>query len=423
MKAIAVTCPHCGARVQVTGDPDTVRCEYCGTTSVIQRRTRVLERVLPPPPNQQRMPVAVQRRGSMTAISLLGTLLPIGIGIGATVYVQRYAQQAVHTAGSTAGRAASHAPDAPEWQGTDGAIVLASGDILGRSRRVRQADEVRAILLDGASGTPRWESAPLGTYSDTYQGKLALAGDLIVFASPRAEVRALALADGKERWRTQLDERVAQLCDGGTDVIIVVATDDVARPLLRATGKPAGTLAGALELDPKPPKKPKPKPKACTRLPTDGSDDTTASSSNYDLGRKLDLSINRVLPLPDGRLVSGQREKGTRVPTLVSLDAKQHVRWKIDVPIDPLGSQERAPEALALGEHEACAAYYAKNITEPPHLACFALTDGHRTWDVVAGDRSISMLRVVAGGLLVGSTGTLELRELATGTPRWTFGR
>ena len=34
-----VTCPHCGARVQVIGASDEVRCEYCGTWVLAMKTT------------------------------------------------------------------------------------------------------------------------------------------------------------------------------------------------------------------------------------------------------------------------------------------------------------------------------------------------------------------------------------------------
>ncbi len=48
MKAIQVTCPNCGAKLKVDEASSLVTCEYCGTASTIQRRTRILERVVPP---------------------------------------------------------------------------------------------------------------------------------------------------------------------------------------------------------------------------------------------------------------------------------------------------------------------------------------------------------------------------------------
>jgi len=423
VKAILVTCPHCGARVQVTGTSDTVRCEYCGTVALVQRRTRVLERVLPPPPRQpdkKPMPVAVQRRSGMSAVALLGALLPMAIGVGVTIYTSQAARRAVQ---SIPGVGPALVPaDAPEWQGTDAVIVLANGDIVGRSRRVRQRDEVRIMRIDGGTGKLRWESPPLGTYSDTYQGKLAVSDpDVVLFASSRAELRAFALATGKELWKAQLPERVSQLCQTNPDVIDVLTTDGVQHPLLRATGKPAGALGSIVEEPAPAKKKPGKKDKRiCARLPDDSSTSERPSPSTYDLGRRVGLSVDRVLTLADGRLVSGTRDKGTRVPTLVAVDAKNKQRWRVEVPTDPLGAQERAAEDVAVGPSQVCAAYHAESITTPKHITCFALSDGHRLWDVVGGN-SVNLLQVTPGGLLVGSYGALEVRELATGAVRWSL--
>ena len=62
MRLMEVRCPKCGATVPVKEGATTASCEYCGTQSVVSRRTRFLERKLPPQVQQAaQMPVAVQR--------------------------------------------------------------------------------------------------------------------------------------------------------------------------------------------------------------------------------------------------------------------------------------------------------------------------------------------------------------------------
>jgi DNA-directed RNA polymerase subunit RPC12/RpoP len=49
MKVVAVSCPHCGARLRIESTVLYVRCEYCGTAARLQAKTRMLERVVLPP--------------------------------------------------------------------------------------------------------------------------------------------------------------------------------------------------------------------------------------------------------------------------------------------------------------------------------------------------------------------------------------
>ena len=424
-----MTCPHCGARLRV-GDGSVVRCEYCGTDARVQRRTVILDRVKPPPEQGPR-PIAVQQiNPAARKLVWLSFLLPVAIGGFVTWQVQRNVSRATQqafavtstTTTQTTTSFSSSSPGDPEWQGTRPAIIVdvdgnGAPDLVGRSRRVSAGDQVRLMALDGATGKVTWESEPLGTYSDTYNGPLAIAGDVVVYASPGAEVRGVALATGKTMWTTRLDERVKALCEGSTpDTFIALGADDVLRPLRRADG--TGVTA---ELPPAPPAKGRRKAPPCTLLPSD-VEASSRDRRDDKLGDKHELSSAQVVTGPGGRVLAGQRARGTRVATLVGLDDKGEARWKVPVPQDPLGSTEREVEAVVVGENEVCAAYYAKSIVDPLHVACFALADGARRWDQQSQARSLRHLQVLGSRLVITAVGSIDLREIATGARVWRFG-
>ena len=83
MKAAQDTCPNCGARLQVGAVETLVQCEYCGTASRVQRRTRFLERALPPPASGPR-PIAVQKHNPAVLIVVLGGVIGT-LAVGALV--------------------------------------------------------------------------------------------------------------------------------------------------------------------------------------------------------------------------------------------------------------------------------------------------------------------------------------------------
>jgi hypothetical protein len=56
MALTAYKCPHCGARLRPPATDLQVTCEYCGTTSTIQRKTGLFR--APPPPSDSALPVA-----------------------------------------------------------------------------------------------------------------------------------------------------------------------------------------------------------------------------------------------------------------------------------------------------------------------------------------------------------------------------
>jgi len=311
----------------------------------------------------------------------------------------------------------------PVWQGTDGIILVdraGTQDVIGRSRRVNKGDEVRAIALDGLTGKPRWESEVLGTYDDTYLGKLVVAGDLVLFASQRAELRALALATGAAKWQTKLDERIAYLCDGGPDVLIAVGTDDVKRAIKRSDGTVTTVPAepkGAASARGK-------RGELCMALPDDDTSWTAAADRrDSQLDKTLEVSSSGSLPAPGGRIVWATRAKGTRVPTLIAVDDKNAERWRVDVPTDPLGALANAPEHVTVGDRAVCCIYQTATGDLPLHAACFVLADGRRLWDAGVGTHSLRMLRASAGALYTSSSGVVAKFDIETGAKLWTFGR
>ncbi len=428
MKAVLVTCPHCGARLKSSEASDSVTCEYCGTASRIQRRTRVLERVMPPPPSVPGRPlaIAVQRRSPFAVvIPLLSLLLPIAIVIVVIAKV-----------GSMSGVTGVFA-SGPTWQGTESMLLVdldgdGAAEVIGRSRRVGNSDEIRVIALDGMTGKPRWESEPVGTYSDTFQGFLTYANELVLYTSPRAEIRAFAIKDGSLRWKAKLSERVARFCARG-DTLIAIGTDDVERALHKRDGTPASVEAAPAETPPptviEAPKSHAPKQRRkdreqprCAALPTDAAERERADHVESDFG-DVGISSASLITGPGGRVLSGLRNKGTRVPTLVALDDANKARWKVEIPPDPLGMIERAAEHVLIGDHEVCAAYYTDSVAKPLHLACFAIADGRRLWDGAIPDSPLSAIELSGRTLLISTWGTLEARDLTSGATRWSFGR
>jgi len=422
MKLIVVTCPHCGGRIQTAEATDQLRCEYCGTLSRLQRRTRVLERVLPPPPMApgRPAPIALQQRSrGVGMIIAMGALLPTAIG-GVIAYTVLGSSSYTSSRAPTRAAAKVTPPDPPSWQGGAPLLTDLDGDgtpeVIGRSRRVGKVDEIRIIALDGKTGKPRWESEPLGNYSDTFQGPLALAGDLVLFASQRAEVRAFGAADGKRRWTTTLEERIVRFCDRG-ETIVAVGKDDVERPLVRASGARA-----TAEAPPAPKRGPKPKrAPPCESAPSD-SRGMRDYHLDWSIADKVDLAGDRLVVGPGGRVASGTRRKGTRVPTLVALDSANKARWRVELPTDPLAAGEGAPGAVAVGDSAVCGAY-SLGGAGGGSVACFALADGRRLWDRGLGNAPMSSLEIAGPTLLISGSGRLETRDLDTGATRWTFGR
>jgi len=411
-----------------------VACEYCNVTSAIQRRTRIFERVIPPQlsseQRQMQLRYAVQKHTSAFKwIIMVVILIPLVITVVVIVGVVKAVKDATNQASrlkkeipALAAKAMKQPGDAaPTWQGTDNLLVGdvdgdGSPEIIGRGRQVNKGDIVRVIALDLATGKQKWQSEPIGTYSETHTGQLAIAGDLIMFASAKAEVSALAVKDGAKKWQTKLDERVEAFCAADDGTIIAVGADDQLRTLARVDGSAVGAPKAA-------PGKGKPgwdKPEPCKLLPND--DETPFERLQEMRGRHgngrnktLGIDVDVTMEMPGGKLLSGSKAEGTHVTLLVATDEKGAEKWRATGAADPLASTG-APRHVALGDKEACMIYYSTEY----RIACFALADGKRLWDEAAPSFAHGLEPV--GRSLVMSTSTdLQVRDIETGKMRWTL--
>lgn len=413
MKAIRVTCPNCGATLRVAEAATTAKCEYCGTASSVMRRTKILERVIAP--SQSTMPRAVQRHTrAWFVIVLLAVIAPIAIaGVCVATAVRRVSVD-INVPSTVTTKYTAPKDRPPSWQGTDNVLLAdINGDgtpeLVGRGRRVNAGDIVMLVALDLATGKTVWTGDVLGTYSETYQGPLALAGDILLHALDSGELRAYALSSGKQLWKLTLDERVAYFCPGATPTTIdAVGADDMIRPIDRD-----GTL-GTQRAAPKTARR----KDVCPRLP---SDDVTAFelakqtfSDDKQLGKKTGLYVDAIITGPGGRILSGSRAKGTHVTTLISLDQQDNERWRATASPDGLGA-EGAPRHVVVGEKDVCIVYYSKDY----RTACFALADGTRRWD--AETPTFFEGLVIVGRSLIVTGNELRVHDLDTGAVRWRF--
>ena len=420
MKAIRVTCPNCNATLRVAEGAPTVTCEYCGTPSAIQRRTRILERVVMPGPTvPQNMPRAVQRHTrAWLGFAILMAILPFAITAIVVWTTVRTTSQAISNTRAivATARPVSPANAPPSWQGTDGVLVAdVNGDgtpeLVGRGRRVNAGDIVMLLALDLESGKTVWTSQPIGTYTETYRGSLSLAGDVILFASYDGVVRGFDVKDGKLLWEKRLDERVAYFCAGDDAATVnAVGADDVIRPIARATGT-LGTKRDA-------PKTKHPRLDVCPRLPSDGESAfelaKRAFSDEQRLGKKLELWVDAVVRGPGGRVLGGSRAKGTHVTTIVALDDANTERWRATASPDGLGA-EGPPRKIVVGARHTCIVYYGKEY----RTACFALYDGKRMWDQPTPSFFEDL--VIVGGSLIVTGNELRVHDLDSGNVRWRF--
>jgi hypothetical protein len=440
MRAIAVLCPHCAARLEVDETARVATCSYCGTTSRIQARTRFLERAVPPPalpPQERALPVATQRHSvRWSAAVVLLPLLVVGAALAASL--------AVRQAGGVGSKARL-------WQ-SPGVLVRdvtgdGVGDVIGWTQPI-PGEQTALAAFDGASGRRLWQRA-MGTFQETRVGFLALAGDLVLYADPRGELSALASADGATRWRATLGEQVEAFCADEGDAAVRVQTRD---ERWHRVDLAAGAVAAAAA------------PSPCRALPNDRGDRQRGPHRRHEglLGwyswtddiatpRDLDgMKVGDILQLAEGGgtiwIALGHKQPGTRVPMLARYAVEGHepalgnwrflksrekdavrfpVAWTVEVPArEPLRAKEGDPKRVAVAPGRVYVGYELAD--GPPRVAAFDLTTGARVFDVGLPRRSstsLDHLTVIAGRLYVRDRWALLALHPDTGAVLLTVGK
>lgn len=441
-----MSCPHCGANLNVDDRSASVVCQYCGTSSRVQTRSRVLQipRPLPSAPGPER-PVARQRfRGAtpFLASSLFIGAVTLGIGIAAhrsDQAIPQAAYQQLHRAIASVERVVSPTPASPDTWSTGVPLVTdvdgdGADDLIGLTRNVHDGDRVQLAAFAGATGAVLWRGERLGTYSAMVQAGIFLAGELVLVATPSGDLQAYARADGSPRWRISLGERVAEICAIGArpEAALVGTRDRRWHKVALADGSRA--TAGA-------PKRVEPRSRSglalawvegrlpagtCLPLATAGRDAMPglATADSWARLAKIEgMSVLRLARRGSGPVVAiGHKTPGTPVPMLAVLDGRK-LRWKAVVPgSGPLDA--RADDThLTVDESSVFQVWEGK---DGPRLAAFALVDGRRRWEVALHPE---LARVVVGVVAVGGRvavagwGGLQAFDVATGAPAYALGR
>lgn len=421
--AIAIKCPECGAGLRVDDAAPTARCEYCGTTSQVRRRTRVLQIPMQVPelPGGVRYPIATQRhtRGWVTGLALSGVLA----GVVAPL------------AGFLASRnqlgAVQRQLERPQWDGVSRLITTdldgdGVHDIIGRVETI-QPEHVAAIgAFDGRTGKRMWVSETIGLRSDVFQGPMALAGDVVVVGDGGAGLRAYAARDGSARWNIRLNEKVELLCAGAADGQVLVRTaDERLHPIALADGAVQPSVAA--------------KDQACRLLPSDAMRGDAPHRQHWawhnefrDLvprggldGMDADEAVHHV---PSGVVIAlGHKQPGSRIPMIARYTGKGgdvKALWIATVPGgDPLQAYESDPEPehVDLNEDVVVVGYQTKR-THEYRVTAFAMADGARLWDVaLPGTAPLASVNASPTHALVSRWDGLYVYDLRTGEPTYTI--
>ncbi|MEZ4399311.1 MAG: PQQ-binding-like beta-propeller repeat protein [Kofleriaceae bacterium] len=442
MRAIAVTCPTCGATLSVPSGTVSVACQYCGRPARIQERSRVWQvpRPLAAPGPAQPTPVARQRVSPLVLLLICGAVLgSFGAGLYVVVALTAPAPSLAEGPPPPAVQAPAAVVAAMSWGGLVPVPVDVDGDgraeLVGFIRYTSDGDRVKLAALSTVDGRVAWATDWLGTYSDLIQTTLAARGDLILHTTSAGEVRAYDRATGAARWTAALGEKIELVCAGpGPAEVVVGLADDTwvaldgagatraATPLLRLDRPPrrrqaaqAAFAAAGVEAP----------AGLCVRLDNRGFTrpvGVLSIDSWVGLPRVAGMAVQLLVRNPGGPAVAvGHRAKGSPVPMLARIEGDR-AAWTVEVPTaDPLNARADEDD-VALGADYA-AQFYQRGSNQPSAVAAFALADGARRWTVDLPLRtSVTGLRAVGDLVVVTTSFSLIGLDAATGAQRFRVG-
>jgi len=452
MRAISMKCPNCGAGLQAQEAAHTISCNYCGTTSRIQHRTRYLKRKveMPPPPlAAQRMPVARQVRGLGWIVSMTA-FFPLLLG-GGIFYVVMKKTGNLSKIGAALSKAADVVTgDRMLYSGQGNALLFdvngdGQSDVISPVRYVQHDDSYHLAAFDGKSGDKLWQSESFGTNDDVVAGTTALHAGVVVQSDSRGNISGFSASDGARRFKVSLGEKLKTLCANSSSTVALMLANKKWKSMTLDTGAFA-PLDG--------------RPDGCARVATyteHGQIDVEYAGDSRSSRRKRDVSIDgmnvretvALLRKPGRFIALGYKTPGTRIPMIAlfhdaSLDVRDDIEveeapkekkrrgkrskrksqgpsyvvdWASELPgLDPLSVQEGAPDFAVANDQ--CVASLYEPKSGRPHVVCFSTEGGQRLWDSQLPERTTYVLRAldISGDrVYVGQWSELNAFDITTG--------
>jgi outer membrane protein assembly factor BamB len=306
-----------------------------------------------------------------------------------------------------------------QWEGVHGAILAdvnhdGTADLIGRIRTVVPKDQIWLAAFDGRDGAELWKTAVLGTYIDTYQGALALAGDTLLFAAPGGALSGFSLRDGKRAWQSSLPEKAAQFCAGAAGTVRIVLANHNEATVGLADGHAAPPAKGG--------------PEGCRDLPHDGKwgDPSSGVVEEHTMGSDVPgLRAAFSLQRPGGpKVLFGVRSEGTSVPTIAAVYPNDSSRtWKSDLAGSrPLETGPFGPEAAAVTDAAAYTVYAWSDIQKPKVLVAFNLS-GQRQWEApLPNTAPLTAVQASGRHVYVSQWGRLQAYDAASGKKLFSIG-
>lgn len=409
-RLIPAKCPQCAAGVNVDPDHDVVRCEYCGTTSFIDRPKRQAA----PPPNMPvvHLPQQPSAGSSVGAILIVVSIVTM-VAVGAVFGMSRSRSNTPPrtTAPAKAPKPTVAPKREPRIHIAMGAPIAADVDGNGSQElivRIRKDGTTAHAAYDPRTGKFLWttEAPGLG-----HSVKSIVASDRLFAADDKGQVTAYLLRDGKQQWTTSLGEKLQSFCEGQDGALRVITAAKEVKRIDAASGgqttetsgeckmiKASGTSMSPGMSDPRDRRDYDAPPEVdgyhCGSVRVTGSANYFVPDRCQKEGIAYDaldgMGVDRIWRDGDGFIVLGYKRPGTRTPMVARAKARSSKpEWSAVVPTgNPLDATPGAPTAATI-VGDLLVVAWSKGVT------AFDKKTGERRWStegsagelIGAGDR------------------------------------
>jgi len=457
-QVVGLRCPHCAAALPAEVGATSVKCSYCGTTSLLRGGT--IASGAPTRPASGGSPALLGCGVVAGVLVLFGGVaafllfrgspsqppysdVSVAPGDPLPRVIERVAEPAVEPAADK--------PPARTLERIDTSRrpllvdVNADGhpDIVARANFSEGDRRWSAYAaLDSQTGAVLWTVDLTDGDRDTHA---AVAHGRLLLLTAAGQVTGHDLKTGASQWSTTLGERGQQMCASkSADAIEIPTLDKRVLQLDVKTGRQT-PVAAIPECAPLPtdfePNQHDPSDRTDSRAPAGtvaircgGVSMYTSSGfsklpdqcrqrSKVDVDNLAGIVAHSLWQTDAGWLVLGVRKPGTYVPTIGLIDKQRRLAWKADVPDgNPLLADEGGPDPAVLLADRVVVGFNVKD--QPPHLAAFALADGARQWTIDApGGNRVQRATAADNHLFLYSDGAVHILDPADGKLVRTIGK
>lgn len=427
MAVISLDCPNCGAALQPDDRERRARCQYCGTTFELARKTAY-------PPGQVTAPSAGRSLAPLIG-SIAVALACVGAAVALSTRTTSFTPPAVPSTGAGAPSASAAALDKVQklaeqtrtqadfmWDENGGSPQIVHLDgaehVVGRLRK-RGDQQLQIGVFAAETGAERYRVGPFGTYSEAYRAThFAVSGERLLVTDFRGKLRIFDLARGEPVQDIELTDRAKGFCQ------IEEAGEPPRLYLAQVDGRQFLVDAAAPAL------KEEKLPKTCDaqqRLHSRGEDPVLTNRERLRQAPKVEgIEVTAVHLDGEFAVARGVKAPGTAYPMAFGFDPKsREVRWKSPVAVvDQASVRQRDNEQDILADGRYFATY--GEGSEHWHLAAFDAKTGARLWDsklrsIFAVDW-LHGIKATANHVFLVRMSSVEVYDAATGALKATIG-